>query len=359
MGDLVSMFLYQPPRPATPIHPSRFFWLPSNDGASRIPVTYIKYSANALTLLYSHGNAEDLGLVYEYLSNLSRGLKVNVCAYDYTGYGRSRPDGAAPSERSCYADIDAVYNFLIRDHRTRPRNVVLYGRSLGGGPSCWLADREWRRGAGVGGLVLHSAFTSVFRVALNTGSFTVKGDQFPNIDRLGSLGCPVYVVHGTKDEIVPFSHGKALYDALPEACRTVEPFWAEGMGHNNIDADMPLLFFKNLKLFLRAVDERNLRRTSLPSSTKSSSSSTSRFWRATKMRIAARDVDVRTTAHKTIGGCVADLATVCLCGPTTTTTEERLVASCPTPFRSWPTTATTTMPAPEERSDVSAGRARW
>ena len=49
-----------------------------------------------------------------------------------------------------------------------------------------------------------------------------------------------FLVHGTKDEIVPFSHGKALYDALPEACRTVEPFWAEGMGHNNIDADMRL-----------------------------------------------------------------------------------------------------------------------
>ncbi len=86
-----------------------------------------------------------------------------------------------PSEENCYADIDAAYDYLIRKQRLKPEQIVVYGRSLGSGPSCYLASRK-----AVGGLVLHSPFTSVYRIVMDLG-FTLVGDKFPNIDRMKTV----------------------------------------------------------------------------------------------------------------------------------------------------------------------------
>jgi len=68
-----------------------------------------------------------------------------------------------------------------------------------------------------------------------------------------SLRCPVYVIHGTEDEIVPFYHGKALFDRLSDSSRVV-PFWARGAGHNNIETEMPTAYIKRLHQFIRQCD---------------------------------------------------------------------------------------------------------
>ena len=61
------------------------------------------------------------------------------------------------------------------------------------------------------------------------------GDRFPNIDYAPAIQCPVFIVHGTQDEVVPFWHGEELFLALPQEWRA-KPFWVEGAGHNNIEA---------------------------------------------------------------------------------------------------------------------------
>ena len=229
MGDAISSLLFQPP-PPTYLHPSRHFWL-NTDHGSRIPAFFIERPGAMVTLLFSHGNAEDLGMIYDWFNDLARVLRVNIMAYDYTGYGKST---GTPTEDNCYADIEAAYKYLTEVRRIQPEQIVLYGRSLGSGPSCYLASKTATAGRTVGGVILQSPLLSAYRVAFNF-RFTMVGDRFPNIDYAPHIRCPVFIVHGTQDEVVPFWHGEELFLSLPQEWRA-KPFWVEGAGHNNIEA---------------------------------------------------------------------------------------------------------------------------
>lgn len=229
MGSAISSLLFQPPTP-TYLHPSRHFWLNTAHG-SRISAFFIERPNATVTILFSHGNAEDLGMIYEWFNDLARVLRVNIMAYDYTGYGKSN---GKPCEDYCYADIEAAFRYLLEVKRIQPEQIVLYGRSLGSGPSCYLASKTAREGRSVGGVILQSPLLSAYRVAFNF-RFTMLGDKFPNVDFAPHVACPVFIVHGTQDEVVPFWHGQDLFLALPQSWRA-KPFWVEGAGHNNIEA---------------------------------------------------------------------------------------------------------------------------
>jgi len=196
-------------------------------------------------------------MLYEYLKELSRLLKVNIMAYDYTGYGLANIANEVerwaftPSEEHCYADIEAAYHHLTDVEDIEPASIILYGRSVGSGPSCYLAEKMFigiESEKRCGGLILHSPFLSVCRVVVDMG-FTINGDLFPNIERVQHLGCPVFVIHGTEDAVVPFSHGQKLYEALPPQYRA-PPFWAKNLGHNDIELHQPRQFIKELRNFL-------------------------------------------------------------------------------------------------------------
>ena len=171
MGDAISSLLFQPP-PPTYLHPSRHFWLNTATG-SRIPAFFIERPNAQVTILFSHGNAEDLGMIYDWFNDLARVLRVNIMAYDYTGYGKSN---GAPCEENCYADIDAAYQYLLDVRRLQPEQIVLYGRSLGSGPSCFLAQKSAKEGKSVGGVILQSPLLSAYRVAFDF-RFTMVGDK--------------------------------------------------------------------------------------------------------------------------------------------------------------------------------------
>lgn len=244
MGEALSTLLFQPPRP-TPIKESKLVWLHTKLG-SRIPSFYLERPGAKITILYSHANAEDLGTVYPWVKFLAKSLGVSVLAYDYTGYGLSQP--ADPSEENCFADIDAAYEYLTNQRRILPENIVLYGRSLGSGPSCYLAARTAEEGNSVAGLILHAPFLSVFRVVLESGC-TLMGDKFPNVDFAPNIRCPVFIVHGTADRIVPFWHGQKLLKTVPSCCRT-KPLFIEGMGHNHVNFQLRPLFAERVRYYL-------------------------------------------------------------------------------------------------------------
>jgi pimeloyl-ACP methyl ester carboxylesterase len=153
-----------------------------------------------------------------------------------------------PSEENCYADIEAVYSCLVKDRGISPHQIVLYGRSVGSGPSCWLAAKTARDGNSVGGLVLHSPFTSVYRVVLNLG-FTMVGDKFPNIDNIKQVTCPVMICHGREDGVVPFWHGVQLHSAVPAELQA-KPFWMEDVGHNDHGPVAEAALMRNLNRYL-------------------------------------------------------------------------------------------------------------
>lgn len=148
-----------------------------------------------------------------------------MLCYDYSGYGLST---GKSSEANCYADIDAAYNYLTTEKRIPPKRIVLFGRSLGSGPTVELASRLGRNLAGV---VLIAALTSCVRVVFNSPS-TLKFDMFANIDKIHRIGVPVFCVHGMLDDVVPFAHGVEL---ARRARYPLEPLWIRGGGHNNLE----------------------------------------------------------------------------------------------------------------------------
>lgn len=112
------------------------------------------------TIVYSHGNATDIGAMFPIQVVLAHSLNCNVVVYDYSGYGES---GGVPEECSTYRDIDAVYDYVLDEVANGvSRNIVLYGQSVGSGPCCYLASKN--SSSELGGMILHSPFTSGMRV---------------------------------------------------------------------------------------------------------------------------------------------------------------------------------------------------
>jgi len=177
-------------------------------------------------------------MIYDWFKSFSAVLSVNVFAYDYTGYGKSRESRSSvpvePSEEHVYNDVLAVYDHLRTVLNIKPESLVLYGRSLGSGPTCFLAERLSQQGTPCAGVILQSPLLSAFRVAFNF-RFTLPGDLFPNCDRMKNIKSPVFIIHGTRDEVVPFWHGQELFLACERRYRA-RPFWVHGAGHNNIES---------------------------------------------------------------------------------------------------------------------------
>jgi len=185
-----------------------------------VSARFLRAPESAATILYSHGNGEDLGHVAPVIETF-RDRGFNVLAYDYPGYGTST---GTPTERSVRAAIEACYRHLAEERGIRPANIVLYGRSVGSGPSVYLASKR-----PVAGLVVDSGFTSAFRVL--TRIRLLPWDTFNNLRRIDDTGCPVFFVHGTEDRIVPIEHGRRL---RREAPGNPPRLWIEGAGHNNL-----------------------------------------------------------------------------------------------------------------------------
>lgn len=130
--------------------------LPTRRG-TEIVAMYVRHPMATSTLLYSHGNAADLGQMYELFIELSIHLKVNLMGYDYSGYGQST---GKPSEHNTYADIEAAYKCLEETYGAKQEDVILYGQSVGSGPTLDLAARLPQLRA----VVLHSPILSGLRV---------------------------------------------------------------------------------------------------------------------------------------------------------------------------------------------------
>ena len=178
------------------------------------------------TIIYSHGNATDIGGMSYMQAVLAGCLDVNVVMYDYSGYGAS---GGVPLEGNTYRDVKLVFDYTVQNICGGDESkVVFYGQSIGSGPSCYLCSKR----QGVGGLILHSPFTSGMRVLTPSRALACL-DIFPNIDRMSKVRCPVMVIHGGQDEEVDVAHGMALHQAVQPELRR-EPWWVPDRGHNDI-----------------------------------------------------------------------------------------------------------------------------
>jgi abhydrolase domain-containing protein 17 len=213
--------MFMPPAAGYRAGGAEHLTLRTADGVE-ISAVHLPVEDATYTVLHSHGNAEDLGHIRPVLEEIRR-AGFAVFAYDYRGYGPgARTHG--PSELGAYLDIEAAYRYLTTELGVAPERIIVHGRSLGGGPSTELALRE-----PVAGLVLESSFTTAYRVL--TRLPLLPFDRFRNIAKLPAVGCPVLVIHGTRDRVIPFSHGPALLAAAPEPKLHL---WVEEAGHNDL-----------------------------------------------------------------------------------------------------------------------------
>jgi len=246
MGSGLARLVFQPPSPSYSKDPN-LIWL-TTSRSQVIPAFYINQEGARYTLLFSHGNAEDLGLIIRYFREVSRMLTVNVFSYEYTGYGLSTGQGHA-EEAAVYADVEAAFKY-VRDVIGTPwTQIVPYGRSIGTAPSVHLAALT-----AVRGVVLQSPMVSIYRIPFQL-RFTLPGDLFANIDKIGDVCCPVYVIHGTRDEIVPVWHGQCLHDICVEKGTAYGAYVVEGADHNNLEAQAGDEFYERLQRFLAHLDQ--------------------------------------------------------------------------------------------------------
>ncbi|ONK58312.1 uncharacterized protein A4U43_C09F10910 [Asparagus officinalis] len=215
--------------------------IPTRKG-NEIVAMYVRNPMASSTLLYSHGNAADLGQMYELFIELSIHLRVNLMGYDYSGYGQS---SGKPSEHNTYADIEAAYKCLRENYGAKEEDVILYGQSVGSGPTLDLATRLPQLRA----IVLHSPILSGLRVMYPVKR-TYWFDIYKNIDKIPLVNCPVLVIHGTSDEVVDCSHGKQLWDLCKDK---YEPLWVKGGKH--CDLELFPEYLRHLKKFISTVEK--------------------------------------------------------------------------------------------------------
>lgn len=190
---------------------------------NRLACCYFPVPNADLIVLYSHGNAADIGHTAAYLLELSLDLNCDIVAYDYSGYGHST---GRPFESVIYHDIEAVYRYLVEEMRVDPKSIILYGQSIGSTAVIDLAGKYE-----VGAVILHSPLMSGLRVLRNM-SRTWFFDPFKNIVKIKKVPAVVMVVHGTQDDLIPFEQGEAIHNAAPHAA---PPLWIEGGGHNDLE----------------------------------------------------------------------------------------------------------------------------
>ena len=180
------------------------------------------------------------------------------------------------------ADIDAAFAHLVNELGIPASSIIIYGQSIGTGPSVYLAAKcsraratttEGRGGGGGGeearddrplGLVLHSGLASGLRVIGGGDSRCAPVnalkpcDVFVNVDIVGDVDCPCFVIHGKEDEEIHWTHSGLLYENLPASSK-YPPWFADGLGHNDIIEHSTAEYFERLSRFIRFCEDRRER----------------------------------------------------------------------------------------------------
>jgi fermentation-respiration switch protein FrsA (DUF1100 family) len=207
-------------------------------------------AAHRPTILYFYGNGKCLKHVADEDFDRFRRLGTNVLVPEYVGYGMS---SGQPGENGCRATADAAYEHLLKRPDVDPSRIVALGRSLGGAVAIDLAARR-----PVAGLITMSTFTSMLDMARRNFPFLparlLLRHRFESLAKIGRVGCPILLIHGRRDDLVPI----AMMDRLAGAARTpVTRLTVEGAGHNDLFAFGETDILDAIQRFLKPLDPRD------------------------------------------------------------------------------------------------------
>jgi fermentation-respiration switch protein FrsA (DUF1100 family) len=195
-------------------------WLHAADGV-KLHGWWVPQKDARFATVFLHGNAGNVTHRAVHALSVNR-AGSSVLLLDYRGYGKSE---GRPTETGVYADADASYDD-VRAHGFPPERIILHGESLGTAVAVDLAVRK-----ACAGVVLEAPLESLRKMAGAVlpvvGPMFVRG--FDTRTKIRGLRVPLLVIHGDRDDVVPFSQGQAVFEAAPEP----KSFWRIPKAHHN------------------------------------------------------------------------------------------------------------------------------
>jgi fermentation-respiration switch protein FrsA (DUF1100 family) len=177
------------------------------------------------TVLFCHGNGGNMMHRLDSI-NIFYNLGLNCFIFDYRGYGGSE---GKPGEEGTYLDAMAAYKWLTEEKKVSPKNIIVFGRSLGGSIAAQLAAKVEARA-----LIIESAFTSYVDIGRKFYPYMpvrwFARFSYRTINYIKEVRCPVMIIHSRNDETVPFEFGLELYEVANEPKEFVEIFGSHNDG---------------------------------------------------------------------------------------------------------------------------------
>jgi fermentation-respiration switch protein FrsA (DUF1100 family) len=195
------------------------------------------------TLLFLHGNAGNISHRYEIINDLVQ-LPVNVLIIDYRGYGKSE---GRPSEQGLYADARAAWDYLTTTRGIPASRILIFGESLGGAVAIDLASKTEACG-----LIVQSSFTSIADMAAELMPFVPRfmlRTKMDSLSKIASVSCPKLFIHSQADEIIPYRHGRRLFDAANAPKQFYE---VKGATHNLMFEIGGAAYYETLRGFINS-----------------------------------------------------------------------------------------------------------
>lgn len=206
----------------------------------RIAAWYLPKKDSRGTLLFFHGNAGNISHRLDSLRIFNE-LGLNTLIIDYRGYGAS---SGSPSEKGLYMDAVAAYEYLVDEKEISPDRLMIFGRSLGGGVASYLASVKLP----AAGMILESVFISMPELGREIYPFIpvrlIARERFSVLENINNSEIPLLVVHSPDDEIIPFSHGKKIYE---NSSSEIKEFLKIRGSHNEG-------FFRSMDIYMKGLD---------------------------------------------------------------------------------------------------------
>ena len=207
---------------------------------------FIPHPEARATMVWFHGNAGNISHRVENIKLLYDKVKINIFIFDYRGYGRS---GGSVSEEGTYRDGAAALDFVKKQLRVDAKNLIIFGRSLGAAVAAEMALRFESRG-----LILETPFMSIREMAKTVFPILPIGPllqtRYDVVEKVGKIKVPLLVLHGDRDDVVPYEQGKKVFAAAGEP---KEFYTIGGATHNDTYLVGGDAYFQRLRSFVETL----------------------------------------------------------------------------------------------------------
>ena len=183
---------------------------------------------------------------------------ADVFLFDYRGFGDNL---GSPNEEAIAADARTIWNDVVEKQRIAPERIVLYGESIGGGVAIRLAAELCAAGTPPGAVIIRSTFSSLADTAASHYPWLpvrwLLVEYYASVERIGAVTCPILMLHGDADEIVPLRQGRELFAAAPtKSAAGFENRFIElaGADHNNVLTTHNAEMHEAVQAFFAATD---------------------------------------------------------------------------------------------------------